>query len=105
MSSLLVRPDMSGCLYPDCQVADTGPSHTRSGANYTGTCTVCQMQYRGETAVSRHSGSSYDPSSIPTCFHLFFSPPGNLNLNISVTEKLIADYCKKNRLAVDRDKP
>ena len=55
LSSLLVRPDLSGCLYPDCQMADTGPSHTRSGANYTGTCTVCHMRYRGETGFNAHA--------------------------------------------------
>ena len=27
-------------------------SHTRSGANYTGTCTVCHKRYRGETGFN-----------------------------------------------------
>ena len=36
-------------------MADTGPSHNRSGASYTGTCMVCQMWYRGETCFNTHS--------------------------------------------------
>ena len=55
LSSLLVSPDLSGCLYPDCQMAETGVSHTRSGANYTGTCTVCHKRYRGETGFNAHA--------------------------------------------------
>ena len=30
-------------------------SHTRSGANYTGTCTLCQKRYRGETGFNAHA--------------------------------------------------
>ena len=52
---LLVSPDLSGCLYPDCHLADTGVLHTRSGANYTGTCTVCHKRYRGETGFNAHA--------------------------------------------------
>ena len=55
LSSLLVNPDLSGCLYPDCRVADTGTSHTRSGANYTGTCILCDKRYRGETGFNAHA--------------------------------------------------
>ena len=36
LSSLLVSPDLSGCLYPDCHVADTGVSHTGAGLTTRG---------------------------------------------------------------------
>ena len=55
LAALLSRPDLSGCLFPDCRVEDTGTSHTRAGANYTGTCTICDMRYRGETGFNAHS--------------------------------------------------
>ena len=35
-------------------MADTGVSHNRSGANYRGTCTVCQKRYRGETGFNAY---------------------------------------------------
>ena len=44
--SLLTRPDLSGCLYPDCRMEDSGPSHLRAGANYMGVCTICSKRYR-----------------------------------------------------------
>ena len=55
LATLLSRPDLSGCLFPDCRVEDTGTSHTRAGANYTGTCTLCEMRYRGETGFNAHA--------------------------------------------------
>ena len=55
LSSLLVSPDLSGCLYPDCRMDDTGPSHTRSGANYTGICILCEKRYRGESGFNAHA--------------------------------------------------
>ena len=55
LAALLSRPDLSSCLYPDCRVEDTGTSHTRAGANYTGTCTLCEMRYRGETGFNAHA--------------------------------------------------
>ena len=55
LAALLSRPDLSSCLYPDCRVEDTGTSHTRAGANYTGTCTLCEMRYRGEAGFNAHA--------------------------------------------------
>ena len=55
LGSLLTRPDLSGCLYPDCRMEDSGPSHLRAGANYTGVCTICSRRYRGETGFSAHA--------------------------------------------------
>ena len=40
---------------PDCRVEVTGPSHTRAGTNYTGTCTLCDKRYRGETGFNAHA--------------------------------------------------
>ena len=44
LGSLLTRPDLSGCLYPDCRMEDSGPSHLRAGANYMGVCTICSKR-------------------------------------------------------------
>ena len=55
LGSLLTRPDLSGCLYPDCRMDSAGPSHLRAGANYTGVCNICDMRYRGETGFSAHA--------------------------------------------------
>ena len=33
LAALISRPDLSGCLFPDCRVEGTGASHTRAGAN------------------------------------------------------------------------
>ena len=55
LASLLSRPDLTGCLFPDCRVEDTGVSHTRAGTNYTGTCTLCERRYRGETGFNAHA--------------------------------------------------
>ena len=55
LGSLLTRPDLSGCLYPDCRMEDSGPSHLRAGANYSGVCTICSKKYRGETGFSAHA--------------------------------------------------
>ena len=55
LGSILTRPDLSGCLFPDCRMSEEGPSHLRSGANYTGICTICNMRYRGETGFSAHA--------------------------------------------------
>ena len=55
LGSLLTRPDLSGCLYPNCRMDNAGPSHLRAGANYTGVCEICQKRYRGETGFSAHA--------------------------------------------------
>ena len=55
LAALLSRPDLSGCLFPDCRVEDTGPSHTSAGTNYTGTYTLCEKRYRGETGFNAHA--------------------------------------------------
>ena len=55
LGSLLTRPDLSGCLFPDCRMSSSGPSHLRAGANYTGACNNCEMRYRGETGFSAHA--------------------------------------------------
>ena len=51
LAALLSQPDLSGCLFPDCRVEDMGTSHTRAGANYRGTCSLCEMRYRGEAIL------------------------------------------------------
>ena len=53
--ALLTRPDLSGCLFPDCDIEEDGASHSRRGANYTGECTICGNQYRGETGAAAHT--------------------------------------------------
>ena len=53
----LVRLDLTGCFYPDCFLCESGSnggSHTRSGAHYSGICTICEEEnissrYDGET--------------------------------------------------------
>ena len=55
LGSILTRPDLSGCLYPDCRMEESGPSHLRAGANYTGVCSLCAMRYRGETGFGAHA--------------------------------------------------
>ena len=55
LGSLLTRPDLSGCLYPDCHMDSAGPSHLRAGANYSGVCNLCEKRYRGETGFSAHA--------------------------------------------------
>ena len=45
----LVRLDLTGCFYPDCFLCESGSvsgSHTRSGAHYSGTCVVCEEQFK-----------------------------------------------------------
>ena len=46
VSSMLTTPDLSGCLFPRCTITEGGASHSRRGANYTGTCLVCGDLYR-----------------------------------------------------------
>ena len=36
-------------------MSNSGPSHLRAGANYSGACNICQMRYRGETGFSAHA--------------------------------------------------
>ena len=55
ISALLTTPDLSGCLFPDCDIEEQGASHSRRGANYTGTCKLCGKIYRGETGFGAHS--------------------------------------------------
>ena len=55
ISALLTTPDLSGCLQPMCHISEEGASHTRRGANYTGTCNICGMIYHGETGFSAHT--------------------------------------------------
>ena len=55
VSSMLTTPDLSGCLFPRCTIAEGGASHSRRGANYTGTCLICGDLYRGETGFSAHT--------------------------------------------------
>ena len=49
ISALLTTPNLSGCLHPSCTISEEGASHSRRGANYTGTCMICGNVYRGET--------------------------------------------------------
>ena len=34
VKALLTRPDLSGCLQLECNIAEDGASHSRRGANY-----------------------------------------------------------------------
>ena len=53
----LVRLDITGCPYPNCYLCECGvkgASHTRSGAQYSGVCSICEEEgrlasYEGET--------------------------------------------------------
>ena len=77
IKDLLVRPDLTGCIWPDCLICDTGEggaSHTRRGAVYQGTCLVCGRSQKlgrydgetGESAYQRIHGDSGHKSSIVT---------------------------------------
>ena len=64
LSALLTTPDLSGCLYPTCDIEEQGASHSRRGANYSGTCTVCGKIYIGETGFGAHSRVSQHQADI-----------------------------------------
>ena len=64
VKALLTRPDLSGCLNPGCDIAEDGASHSRRGANYTGECTVCGGQYKGETGSGAHTRISSHKAEI-----------------------------------------
>ena len=53
ISALLTSPDLSGCLHPICDISEEGASHSRRGANFSGTCIICGNIYRGETGFER----------------------------------------------------
>ena len=55
LSALITSPDLSGCLFPNCDISEEGASHSRRGANYTGTCIICGNVYRGETGFGAHT--------------------------------------------------
>ena len=57
LASMLTRPKLGGCIFPDCDLEDNGVDHLRRGANYTGTCTVdpCEDRYRGESGFGGHA--------------------------------------------------
>ena len=55
LGALLTTPDLSGCLFPRCDIAEQGASHSRRGANYTATCLICGSLYQGETGFSAHT--------------------------------------------------
>ena len=67
-----IKPDQTGCIWPDCLICDTGEggaSHTRRGAVYQGTCLVCGRsqklgRYDGDSAYQRIHGDSGHKSSI-----------------------------------------
>ena len=60
MRQHLVRLDLTGCIFPDCvlcQSGATGASHTRSGVHYSGVCVLCEndgiiAKYDGESGRS-----------------------------------------------------
>ena len=60
MKQTLVRMDLTGCIYPDCYLCESGEggaSHTRSGVQYSGTCNLCAEKgisavYHGESGRS-----------------------------------------------------
>ena len=47
-----------------CDIAEDGASHSRRGANYTGECTVCGGQYKGETGSGAHTRISSHKAEI-----------------------------------------
>ena len=60
----LVRLDLTGCFYEDCYLCESdvkgGASHTRRGAHYSGTCSLCGenqklARYDGETGYSGYN--------------------------------------------------
>ena len=55
IGALLTTPDLSGCLYPRCSISEYGVSHSRRGANYSGTCLLCGDIYKGETGFGAHT--------------------------------------------------
>ena len=57
LASMLTRPKLGGCIFPDCDFEDNGIDHLRRGANYTGTCNVdpCEDRYRGESGFCGHA--------------------------------------------------
>ena len=55
VGALLTTPNLSGCLYPRCTISEEGASHSRRGANYSGTCHLCGDIYRGETGFGAHT--------------------------------------------------
>ena len=55
ISALLTSPDLSGCLHPICDISEEGASHSRRGANFSGTCIICGNIYRGETGFEAHT--------------------------------------------------
>ena len=55
IGALLTTPDLSGCLYPRCTISEYGASHSRRGANYSGTCLLCGDIYKGETGFGAHT--------------------------------------------------
>ena len=67
LGSILTRPDLFGCLFPDCRMSEEGPSHLRSGANYTGVCSLCSMRYRGETGFNAHARIQSHEAQIRAC--------------------------------------
>ena len=54
VKTLLTRPDLSGCLHPECDIAENGASHSRRGANYTGECSVRQPVPGGDRVGGPH---------------------------------------------------
>ena len=64
LSALLTTPDLSGCLFPTCDIEEQGASHSRRGANYSGTCTICGKIYIGETGFGAHSRVSQHQADI-----------------------------------------
>ena len=55
IGALLSSTNLGGCLNPRCLISVEGASHSRRGANYTGTCLLCGNIYRGETGFSAHT--------------------------------------------------
>ena len=64
ISALLTTPNLSGCMFPACDIEEQGASHSRRGANYTGTCKLCGKIYKGETGFGAHSRVSQHKADI-----------------------------------------
>ena len=62
----LVRTDLTQCFWPECYLCEGGEkggSHTRRGAVYIGTCTLCQDQFTVSNYYGESSFSGYHRAS------------------------------------------
>ena len=67
LGSILTGPDLSGRLYPDYHMEESGPPHLRVGTNYTEVCSPCAIKYsRGETGFGAYARINSHEAQIRT---------------------------------------